>query len=140
MSKAETHYCVTCRELLAVVTFTRHFHPYLVGQCILLRTDHGSLTWLQNFREPECQLEHWLEQLQALRWSTEGARNTPMLIDALSAMWQGWPPFDIGYFGYLRAGTTDSWCVECPRRTAGRCYPGIDIMRQGSMPEAQCSW
>ena len=54
------------RELLAVVTFTQHFHPYLVGQCFLLRTDHGSLTWLQNFCEPEGQLAQWLEQLQEL--------------------------------------------------------------------------
>ena len=30
LSKAERRYCVTRRELLAVVTFTRHFRPYLV--------------------------------------------------------------------------------------------------------------
>ena len=30
----------------------------------MLRTDHGSLTWLQNFREPEGQLACWLERLQ----------------------------------------------------------------------------
>ena len=66
LSKAERWYCVTRRELLAVVTFTRHFRPYLVGQRFLLRTDHGSLTWLQNFREPEGQFARWLEQLQEL--------------------------------------------------------------------------
>ena len=66
LSKAERQYCVTRRELLAVVTFTWHFRPYLVGQRFLLRTDHGSLTWLQNFREPEGQLARWLEQLQEL--------------------------------------------------------------------------
>ena len=27
LSKAERGYCVTCRELLAVVVFTQHFHP-----------------------------------------------------------------------------------------------------------------
>ena len=61
LSKAERRYCVTRRELLAVVTFTRHFCRYLVDQPFLLRTDHGSLTWLQNFREPEGQLARWLE-------------------------------------------------------------------------------
>ena len=66
LSKAERRYCVTRQELLAVVTFTRHFRPYLVGRHFLLRTDHGSLTWLQNFREPEGQLARWLEQLQEL--------------------------------------------------------------------------
>lgn len=64
LSKAERQYCVTCRELLAVVTFTKQFKPYLTGHCFLLRTDHGSLTWLQNFKEPEGQLASWLEQLQ----------------------------------------------------------------------------
>ena len=29
-----------------------------------LRTDHASLTWLANFKEPIGQLARWLEQLQ----------------------------------------------------------------------------
>ena len=37
-----------------------------MGQRFLLRTDHGSLTWLWNFREPEGQLARWLERLQEL--------------------------------------------------------------------------
>ena len=64
LSKAERRYCVTRRELLAVVTFTQQFHPYLLGRQFMLRTDHGSLTWLQLFKEPEGQLARWLEKLQ----------------------------------------------------------------------------
>ena len=64
LSKPERRYCVTRRELLAVVTFTRHCRPYLVGRHFTLRTDHGSLTWLKNFKEPEGQLARWLECLQ----------------------------------------------------------------------------
>ena len=30
----------------------------------MVRTDHGSLAWLTNFRNPEGQLARWLEQLQ----------------------------------------------------------------------------
>ena len=66
LSKAERRNCVTRRELLAVVTFTKQYRPYLMGRRFLLRTDHGSLTWLQNFREPEGQLARWLERLQEL--------------------------------------------------------------------------
>ena len=44
--------------------FTRHFRPYLLGRHFTLRTDHGSLQWLYNFKEPEGQLARWLEQLQ----------------------------------------------------------------------------
>ena len=64
LSKPERRYCVTRRELLAVVTFVKHFRPYLLGRRFILRTDHGSWTWLCNFREPEGQLAHWLEMLQ----------------------------------------------------------------------------
>ena len=64
MTKPERRYCVTRRELLAVVTFVQHFRPYLLGRRFLLRTDHGSLTWLSNFKEPEGQLARWLERLQ----------------------------------------------------------------------------
>ena len=66
LSKPERQYCVTRRELLAVVTFTHHLRPYLLGRRFLLRTDHGALLWLQNFREPEGQLARWLERLQEL--------------------------------------------------------------------------
>ena len=66
LTKSERRYCVTRRELLAVVTFSQQFRSYLLGRRFLLRTDHGSLTWLRNFREPEGQLARWLEKLQEL--------------------------------------------------------------------------
>jgi len=31
LTKAERNYCVTKKELLAVVTFLQHFQPYLLG-------------------------------------------------------------------------------------------------------------
>ena len=64
LSKAERQYCVTRRELLAVVMFTQQFQPYLLCHKFTLRTDHGSLSWLQSFKEPEGQLARWLEKLQ----------------------------------------------------------------------------
>eukprot|EP00731_Ephydatia_muelleri_P004957 Em0002g1133a len=59
LSKAERKYCVTRKELLAVVTFTKHFRPYLLGRHFTLRTDHSSLQWLYNMKEPEGQLARW---------------------------------------------------------------------------------
>ena len=56
LTRQEQIYCVTRRELLAVVEFTHHFRPYLLGKQFTLRTDHGSLVWLQSFKEPEGQL------------------------------------------------------------------------------------
>ena len=64
LSKAERKYCVTRKELLAVVTFMKHFRPYLLGRHFTLHTDHSSLQWLYNMKEPVGQLARWLEQLQ----------------------------------------------------------------------------
>ncbi|KAK2895639.1 hypothetical protein Q8A73_015127 [Channa argus] len=64
LSRPERNYCVTRRELLAVVLAVRHFRPYLLGTRFTLRTNHASLTWLLNFKQPEGQVARWLEILQ----------------------------------------------------------------------------
>ena len=69
LSKQERNYCVTRRELLAVVSFLQHFKKYLLGKPFTIRTDHSTLTWLQNFKLPEGQLARWLEQLQEFEFT-----------------------------------------------------------------------
>ncbi|KAI5743998.1 hypothetical protein M8J77_024652 [Diaphorina citri] len=64
LSKPERNYCVTRKELLAVVSAAKHFHKYLYGQRFLLRTDHAALKWLLNFKNPEGQVARWIELLQ----------------------------------------------------------------------------
>ena len=66
LTKPEQQYCVTQCELLAVITFTNHFRPYLLVRKFTLRTDHGSLQWLKKFKEPEGQVARWLEALQEI--------------------------------------------------------------------------
>lgn len=56
LSKAERRYCVTRKELLALVHFVKHFRHYLYGKMFKVRTDHGSLRWLMKFRDPEGQV------------------------------------------------------------------------------------
>ncbi|KRY02505.1 Retrovirus-related Pol polyprotein from transposon, partial [Trichinella patagoniensis] len=63
LSRAERSYCATRREMLALVWATHHFRPYLYGRKFTARTDHNSLKWLRNFREPEGQVARWLEKL-----------------------------------------------------------------------------
>jgi hypothetical protein len=45
-NKAERKYCVTRRELLAVVASIKNFHHYLYGRKFKVRSDHGALSWL----------------------------------------------------------------------------------------------
>ena len=49
--------------MLAVDFFTKYFKHYLLGRHFILRTDHGSLGWLHRFKEPEGQVQRWLQQL-----------------------------------------------------------------------------
>ena len=69
LSKQERNYCVTRRELLAVVSFLQHFKQYLFGKPFTIRTDHSALTWLQNFKHLEGQLARWLKQLQEFEFT-----------------------------------------------------------------------
>lgn len=57
-SRPERSYCVTRRELLAIVSSLKNFHHYLYGRHFLVRTDHGALRWLLNFKNPEGQMAH----------------------------------------------------------------------------------
>ncbi len=61
LSRPEQQYCVTRRELLAIVMSLKHFHHYLYGRHITVRTDHGALRWLLGFKSPEGQMARWLE-------------------------------------------------------------------------------
>lgn len=63
LTPEQRRYCVTRKELLAVVRFCRQYRYYILGRPFVLRTDHASLTWLLNFREPQGQLARWMEEL-----------------------------------------------------------------------------
>ena len=71
LSQAQRNYCVTRRELLAVVQAVKRFHPYLYGQRFLIRTDHSALQWLLNFRQPKGQTARWLEALQGYSFTVQ---------------------------------------------------------------------
>ena len=85
LSKPERNYCVTRRELLAIILALKHFHPYLYGVHFLIRTDHGALTWLLNFKHPEGQIARWLQFLSNYDYKIEHrSGNAHRNADALS--------------------------------------------------------
>lgn len=51
--------------MLAVVYFVKYFRHYLHGKQFVVRTDHGSLMWLLNFKNPEGQIARWIEVLSS---------------------------------------------------------------------------
>ncbi len=64
LSDMQHHYCTTNKELLAVVMAIELFRYYLTGRHFTVVTDHASLTWLRNFREPEGMVAQWIARLQ----------------------------------------------------------------------------
>ena len=65
LTKCERKYCVTRKELLAIVNFTQHFRHYLLGRKFRVRSDHQPLRWLFKLRDPSGQVARWLETLSA---------------------------------------------------------------------------
>ena len=62
-SREEKNYCVTRRELLAIVKACRHFREFLGGRQVIVRTDHSSLKWFNAFKYPDGQFARWMEEL-----------------------------------------------------------------------------
>ena len=63
LSKSQTKYSATRQELIALVTFTRHFRHYLLGQKFTKVTDHSALQWLHSFKDPDGITARCLEKL-----------------------------------------------------------------------------
>ena len=63
LNKAESNYCVTEKELLAVRYFIEYFRQYLLGRRFLVRSDHQSLVWLFRLKEPRGKVARWIEIL-----------------------------------------------------------------------------
>ena len=71
LNPAQQQYCTTKRELLAVVTFMRHFKHYLLGRRFIIRTDHAPLIWLRNFKEPEGLIARWISVIETFDYEIQ---------------------------------------------------------------------
>ena len=60
LSRPESNYDVTKRELLAIIFGLKTFRQYLLGRNFVIRTDHSALQWLRRTPEPMGQLARWL--------------------------------------------------------------------------------
>ena len=71
LTTAEHRYCMTQKELLAMVKSIEHFHAYLYGRKFQLRTDHAALQWLLHFHCPEGQVARWIQSLQQYNFTVQ---------------------------------------------------------------------
>ena len=63
LTKEERNYCVTRRELLAVVNFVKQYRHFLLGRKFYIRTDHRPLQWIFSLQDPTGQTARWQETL-----------------------------------------------------------------------------
>lgn len=85
LGDAEINYSVTEKELLACVFGVKTFRPYVFGMEFTMVTDHHSLVWLHNVKDPSSRLMRWKVKLEEYNYSIEykpGRKNSNA--DALS--------------------------------------------------------
>lgn len=85
LTPAQQKYHVTERECLAVLMAIERFRPYIEGVHFTVMTDHASLLWLKNLKDPTGRLARWALRLQGHSFTLIHRRGTLNVVpDALS--------------------------------------------------------
>lgn len=99
-------YHVTERECLAVITSIEKFRPYIEGTHFTVITDHASLLWLQNLKDPTGRLARWALRMQAYEFDLIHRKGKLMNVpDALSR--------SVEFIELQKIGSTkDKWYLD----------------------------
>src|SRR5436190_161936 len=89
LSEAEKKYSTTEQECLAVVWSIKKFRPYLEGYSFRVITDHSSLRWLHNLKNPTGRLARWALELLEYDYTIEHRKGALHHVpDALSRIYE----------------------------------------------------
>lgn len=84
-SATQRNYQTTERECLAVINAIEKFRPYIDGVKFTVVTDHASLQWLRNIKDPTGRLCRWALRLQPYNFDIVHRKGSQMVVaDAFS--------------------------------------------------------
>lgn len=89
LSTAQTKYTTTEKECLAVILAIEKFRPYIEGVKFTVISDHASLQWLTNLKDPSGRLARWALRLQQYDFELLHRKGKFMVVpDALSRVFE----------------------------------------------------
>ena len=82
---SEKNYATTEKEALSIVFACRKFRTYLLGNKVIIRSDHQALTFLKNCKLTHGRLVHWMLILQEYDLTIEYCKGKENIVaDVLS--------------------------------------------------------
>ena len=127
LKPSQRRYCVTYRELFAVVFFVKQFRHYLLGRRFKIRTDHVSLKWVMRFKDAEAMVGRWVLYLSSFDFEIEHRKGTSHgNADPLSRK-----------VPKRRMACLRELCPECPTGDLSTGKPACMITVAGGLPPNQ---